>query len=140
MIKKLFYLLQCVLLKTKAHTIFILRLFLPSDNFFDIILVFVFFPHYDICFFLIFSFYFFLLQVSFYIYLSLAILIFLHHFRNNLLLYLVSHLCFFDNQLNELSDSILYTIKKNLWNTHKLEKSLPSKLCSKYTQHNNPFL
>ena len=127
MIKKLFYLLQCVLLKTKAHTIFILRLFLPSDNFFDIILVFVFFPHYDICFFLIFSFYFFLLQLSFYIYLSLAILIFLHHFHNNLLLYLVSHLCFFDNKLNELSDSILYTIKKKFMKHPQIRKIITIK-------------
>ena len=127
MIKKLFYLLQCVLLKTKAHTIFILRLFLPSDNFFDIILVFVFFPHYDICFFLIFSFYFFLLQVNFYIYLSLAILIFLHHFHNNLLLYLVSHLCFFDNKLNELSDSILYTIKKKFMKHPQIRKIITIK-------------
>ena len=57
----------------------------PRDNFFDILLVFAFFlqTYFGICFFHILSFYFFLLQISFCIYLLLAPLIFLYHFRNN---------------------------------------------------------
>ena len=48
-------------------------------------------------------FYFFLHQISFLIYLWLALLIFLYHFHNNLFLYLVSYLCFFDNKSNQWS-------------------------------------
>ena len=74
----------------------------PRGNFFDILLVFVFFlqTYYDICFFQIFSFHFYLLQISFVIYHLLALLIFLYRFHNNLLPYLVSHLCFFDNKFS----------------------------------------
>ena len=73
----------------------------------------------DICFFHILFFYFFLLQISFCNYLLLALLIFLYHFHNNLFLYLVSRLCFFDNKLisriafNGVSlTHFLYIIKK----------------------------
>ena len=74
--------------------------FYPRDNFFDILQVFVFFTqaNYGICFFHI-LFLFFIFQISFYIYLLLALLIFLYYDHNNLLLYLVSRLCFFDNKI-----------------------------------------
>ena len=55
--------------------------------------------YYDIYSFHILSFYFYLLQISFYIYFLLAPLIFLYHSHNNLLLYLVLVLCFSDNKL-----------------------------------------
>ena len=83
--------------------IVILRLF-SLAIFFLIFFYSLFFflqTYYDICFFHILFFYFFLLQISFCIYLLLALLIFLYHFHNNLLLYLVSRLCFFDNKLNQ---------------------------------------
>ena len=85
--------------KKKIKKIFIL-IFWPDSNFFDILLVFVSFlqTYYDIWFFYIFAFHFFLLRISFCIYLLLALLIVLYHFYNNGLLYLVSHLCFFDNK------------------------------------------
>ena len=81
--------------------------FLPRDNFFAILLVLGFFlqTYCSICFFHILFFYFFLLQINFCIYLLLALLIFLYHFHNNLLLYLVSRLCFFDNKLIQRSCS-----------------------------------
>ena len=90
--------------------------FLPRDNFFDILLVFVSFlqTYCGICFFHILSFYFFLLQISFCIYLLLALLILLYHFHKNLLLYLVLSPDFFDNKLNQHVQSVLYIIKKNL--------------------------
>ena len=66
--------------------------------------------YYDICFFHILSFCFLLLQISFCIYLLLALLIFLYRFHNNILLYLVSHLCFFDNTF---SHSFFVHSKKN---------------------------
>ena len=47
-----------------------------------------------------FCFCFYLLQISFYIYLLLVSLISLYYFYNNLLLYLIPHLCFFDDKLN----------------------------------------
>ena len=70
--------------------------FLRHNNFFDILLVFVSFlrTYCEICFFHILSFYFYLLQISFCIYLLLALLISLYQFHNNLLLYLVSRLGF----------------------------------------------
>ena len=70
---------------------------MSRDNFFDILLVFVFFlqTYCGICFFHILSFYFFLLRISFFI----IFIIFLYHFDNNLSLYLVSRLCFSDNKL-----------------------------------------
>ena len=69
-------------------------------NFFDILLVFVSFFRHDICFFhiLSLSLFFFRLQITFCIYLLLALLIFLYYFHNNLLLYLVSNLSFFNNK------------------------------------------
>ena len=91
--------------------------FQPRGNFFDILLVLVSFlqTYYDICFFHILSFCFFLIQISFCIYLLLAVLIFLYCSDNlllflNLLLYLVSHLCFFDNKF---SHSFFIYSKKN---------------------------
>ena len=92
----------CTMEKKKSKC-FIL-IFSPHGNFFDILLVFVFFlrTYYDICFNHIFAFHFFLLQISFCIYLLFSLLIFLYHFYN-LLLYLVSHLCFFDNKFLQRS-------------------------------------
>ena len=77
--------------------------FLSRDNFFDILLVFAYFlqTYCDIYSFHILSFYFFLLQLSFCIYFLPVRLISLYHFYNNLLLYLVPNLCFFDNKLNQ---------------------------------------
>ena len=105
--------------------------FLPRDNFFAILLVLGFFlqTYCSICFFHILFFYFFLLQINFCIYLLLALLIFLYHFHYNLLLYLVSHICFFDNKLNQrnciqrsCTHSFLYIIKKSLKATLLLTK------------------
>ena len=91
--------------------IIILRLFSLAIIFFDIPLVFVsFLQAYRICFFHTLSFCFFVLQVSFCINPLLALLIFLYYFYNNLLLYLVSHLCFFDNKF---SHSFFIYSKKN---------------------------
>ena len=58
--------------------------------------LFLFFRHImiSICSTFFFFFHFFLLLINFCIYLLLAILTFLYHFHNNLLLYLLSHLCF----------------------------------------------
>ena len=78
--------------------------FLPHDNFFDILLVFVFFSS-DILWYL-----FFLYSILFFsssdkfLYLSLAcpLNLFLL-FHNNSLLYFVSRLCFFDNKLIQRS-------------------------------------
>ena len=55
------------------------------------------------------SFYFCLLQINFYIYLLLPLLTFFYHFHNNILLYLVSHPCFFDNKF---FSHLLYMIEK----------------------------
>ena len=71
--------------------------FQPHGIFFYIILVFVCFlqTYSGICLFHFHSFYLFLLQISFCVYLLLPLFIFLYHFYNNLLLYLVSLLCSF---------------------------------------------
>ena len=90
---------------------------------FDILLVFVSFlqTYYDTYSFHILSFYFFLLQISFCIYLLPALLITLCYFYSNLLLYLVSNLCFFDNKLNQCSHSFLYIPKKYIYKkNHKI--------------------
>ena len=107
---------------TKNHSIikknyfihYYIETFLPRDNFFDILLVFVSFlqTYYNIysshILFLFFS------SLDKILYLSLACsLNLLYHFHNNLLLYLVSRLGFFDNRLNKHSHSFLYIIKKN---------------------------
>ena len=55
---------------------------------------------------------FFLLQISSCIYLFRASLISLYHFHKNILLYLVSCLCFFDIKLNQHSHSFLCIIKR----------------------------
>ena len=59
--------------------------FLSCNNFFDILLVFVFFlqTYYDTYSSRILFFYFFLLQISFYIYLLLVLLISLYHFHQH---------------------------------------------------------
>ena len=86
--------------------------FLPRDNFFDILLVFFFLQtNYGMYSSHNLSFCFFLLQISFCIYLLLAVLIFFYHFHNNILLYLVSLLGFFDNRLNQHSRVFLCIIK-----------------------------
>ena len=82
----------------------------------NILLAFVSFlqTYCGICFFHMSSFFFFfLLQISFCVYLSHALLIFLYNFYNNLLLYLISRLCFFDNKSNQRSFThpFLYIIK-----------------------------
>ena len=61
--------------------------------------------------FTIFPFYFFIFQISFCIYLLLALLIFFYHFHNNLLLYLVLRLSFFDNKLNSTLTHFIYNEK-----------------------------
>ena len=111
---------------TKNHSIikknyfihYYIETFLPRDNFFDILLVFVSFlqTYYDIysshILFLFFS------SLDKILYLSLACSLNLfYHFHNNLLLYLVSCLGFFDNKLNQhfqwnCIHSFLYVIKK----------------------------
>ena len=92
---------------------------LPRENIFDILLVFVFFlllTYCGICFFHILFLHFFLLQISFCIYLLFALIIFLYHFHNNLLLYLISRLCFFDNKLIQRNSPhyFLYIVKQKL--------------------------
>ena len=99
----------------KNHFVYyFIETFLPLDNFFDILLIFFSFfqTYYNIYSSNILFFYFFLLQISFCIYLLLAPLISLYHFHNNFLLYSVSRLCFFDNNLNQHTYSLLYIIKK----------------------------
>ena len=74
---------------------------MPLDIFFFVILlIFASFlqTYYNTYLSRILSFCFYLLQISFYIYLFLALLIFIYYFYNNLLLYLVLFLCFFDNK------------------------------------------
>ena len=90
---------QIALLST-TNILFII--FLPFDIFFDILLIFASFlqTYYDICFFHILSFSFYLLEISFYIYFLLALLVFLYHFYDNILLYLVLFLCSFDNKFS----------------------------------------
>ena len=68
---------------------------------FGILLIFASFlqAYYDIYFSHILSFSFYILQISFYIYILLTLLIFLYLFRSNLLLYLILFLCFFENKL-----------------------------------------
>ena len=93
---------------------FYIETFLPHDKFFDILLIFFFFRHITIFIFSKFSFFYvFLLQISFCIYLLLVLLISLHQFHNDLQLYLVSCLNFFDNRLNRHFHPFLYIIKKN---------------------------
>ena len=120
----LFIIINCIT-KITAYTIishlkncfinYYIETFYPCNILFDILLVFVFFlqTYCGICFFHILSFYGFLLQIIFYIYLLLTSLIFLYHFHNNLLLYLVSRTCFFDNKLihRNCIHSFLYIIK-----------------------------
>ena len=115
---------MCITKKITAYTIrsqsknyFILyytETFLLRNNVFNILLMFVSFlqTYYSIYSSHILFIYLFLLQISFCIYLLLALLIFFNHFHNNLLLYLVWHLCFFDYKLNQQSHSFLYIIKK----------------------------
>ena len=69
-----------------------------DGNFFDILLVFISFlqTYCGICFFHILSFSSYLPERNFCIYLLLALLILFYHFHSNLLLYLLSRLCFFD--------------------------------------------
>ena len=85
--------------------------FLPCDNFFfsSDILWYLFFPY---PLFLFFS------STDKFVYLFLACSpkVF-WSFHNNLLLYLVSRLCFFDNNLNQHSRSFLYITKIYLSNT-----------------------
>ena len=104
-----------ITIKKTILFIIILRLFSIAISFLIFFKSFVFsFRHIVVSVFSIFSlFIFFLLQISFCIYLLLAALIFLYHFHSNLLLYLVSRLCFFDklNQRNCIH-SFLYMIKK----------------------------
>ena len=104
------------LLKSRLKIYFMhyyIETFLSRDNFFDTLLVFVSFlqTYCNICSHNILSVHFFLLQISFCIYLLLALLISLYHFHNNLLLYLVLCLGFFDTKLNQHSRSFLYIIK-----------------------------
>ena len=74
-----------------------------------ILLVFFFYRHIMISFFFhILSFGFSFLLINSCIYLLLALFIFLYCFQNNLSLYLVLHLCFFDNSC---VIHFLYTVK-----------------------------
>ena len=75
-------------------------IFYTYDNYFDILLVVVCFHQtcYDICFFGTVSLHLFLLQIILYIYFLLLLLIFIFYFHYNLLLFLVSQVCFFDNK------------------------------------------
>ena len=95
--------------------------FLPCDIFFDILLVSVSFlqTYYDAYSSHILSFYFFLLQISFFTYLSLVLLISLYYFYINLLLYLVLRFAFFDNKLNQWSHSFLYITNKIIKTIYK---------------------
>ena len=91
---------MCYTMKRKKVNFFIL-IFWSHGNFFWCSFSFVSFlqTYYGICSFHVLSFYICLLQISFCIYLLLALLTFFNHFHNTLLLYLVSRLCFFDNKL-----------------------------------------
>ena len=119
-------------LKTIKIILFIiLRLFWTTiifvDKFFGILLVFAsFLQTYDIYSSHILFFYFFLLQKSFCIYVVLVPLISLSHFNNNLLLYLVSRLGFFDHKLSQYSHSFSYFLHffKKIYN-EKFHKTLP---------------
>ena len=85
--------------------------FLPCDSFFwysfsicffsSDILRYLFFP-YSLLLFLSSSDKFIYIYIYIYIYILLTFLISLYHIHNNLLLYLVSRFCFFDNKLNQL--------------------------------------
>ena len=110
-IKKLFY--------------YYIETFQPHDNFFDIFPVVSFLQtYYGFSFFHILSSYFCLLQISFYIYLLLALLIFLHHFYSiqylvflfsiqYFYLYLASHLYFFDSKfLQQIHSFFIHNKKK----------------------------
>ena len=94
-------LLKLQLFLKKYFIYYYIETFLPRHNFFDILLAFVSFlqAYYDICFSHILCFCFSILQISVYIYFLLDHLTSLYHFDNNLLLYLVSRLCFSDNKL-----------------------------------------
>ena len=105
-------LLKLQLFLKKYFICYYIETFLPRHNFFDILLAFVSFlqAYYDICFSHILCFCFSILQISVYIYFLLDHLTSLYHFDNNLLLYLVSLLCFSDNKLNH---SLFIYNKKN---------------------------
>ena len=94
-----------ITIKKTILFIIILRLFSIAIIFLIFFKSFVFsFRHIVVSVFSIFSlFIFFLLQISFCIYLLLALLIFLYHFHNNLLLYLVLRLGFSNNKSNQHS-------------------------------------
>ena len=113
--KKPFYLLLLLKLQLKNYFIYYyIETFLSCNNFFDILLVFVFFlqTYYDTYSSRIFFFSFFLLEISFCIYFLPAFLASLYYFYSNLLLYLVLCFGFFDNKLNQQSHSFLYITKK----------------------------
>ena len=105
-------LLKLQLFLKKYFICYYIETFLPRHNFFDILLAFVSFlqAYYDICFSHILCFCFSILQISVYIYFLLDHLTSLYHFDNNLLLYLVSLLCFSDNKLNH--SLFIYNKKK----------------------------
>ena len=100
--------------------------FLSRNNFLDILLVFVSFL--QICCGIyssyILFFIFFLLQMSFYINFLLSLLISLHYCYSNLLLYLVTNLCFFDGKLNQYSHLFLNITKKKNYKTLLLSTKL----------------
>ena len=116
---------------TKNHSIikknyfihYYIETFLPRDNFFDILLVFVSFlqTYYDIysshILFLFFS------SLDKILYLSLACSLNLfYHFHNNLLLYLVSRLGFFDNKLKS-AHSLVFIYDKKKFIKHPFYQS-----------------
>ena len=105
-----------ILLKEKKSKFFIL-IFQHHGNVFDILLVFVSFlqTYYDIFFFHIFAFHFIVLEIRFCIYVLLALLIFPYHFYNNLLLYLVSDLYFYNKFLQKTHS--FFTYDKNNYKT-----------------------
>ena len=116
-LKKPFYLLLLLKLQLKNYFIhYYIETFLPRNNFFDILLVFVFFlqTYYDTYSSRIFFFSFFLLQISFCIYFLPALLASLYYFYSNLLLYLVLCFGFFDNKLNQRSHSFIQQKKKKI--------------------------
>ena len=123
-LKNLFYLLLLLLklqlqlqLKKNYFIHYYIETFFVLQYFFDILLVFASFlqTYYDIHCSHIFFFSFFILQISCYIYLLPAPLISLYYFYSNLLLYLVSNLCFFNNRLNQGSHPFLYITKKKFF-------------------------
>ena len=93
--------------------------FLSCNNSFDIHLTFLsfFWTYCGIYFSHTLFFNFFLLKIMFCIYLSPAPWISLYYFYNNILLYLVSHVCFVGNRLNQYSHSFFIYNKKNLYKT-----------------------